>query len=78
LTGQELLDGSGQVAFDQVHHVIGNKSAWYAEVQRVDPTTHNTDYMWTAPVWIEPTTGPGPSFLTRALVGAGSSYLFGK
>ncbi len=78
LTGQDLLQTTGQVVFDQVHHTLGNKSAWYVEVQRTDPATSNNDYMWTAPIWIEPASGPQHSWLTRALVGAGTSYLFGK
>lgn len=79
LTGQEILNTQGQVQFDQVHHTIGNKSAWYVEVQRTDPKTANTDFMWTAPVWIEPQAGvAGHSLLTRALVGAGSSYMLGS
>ena len=77
LSGQDMLSAQGQVQFDQVHHTIGNKSAWYVEVQRTDPGTSNTDYMWTAPVWIEPKSGASHSLLTRALVGAGSSYLLG-
>jgi len=78
LTGQDLLNSQSQVAFDQVHHTIGNKSAWYVEVQRTDPTTSNNDYMWTAPVWVEPLAGQSHSLLTRALVGAGSSYILGN
>jgi hypothetical protein len=75
LTGQQILDGNGQVQLDTVHHTIGNKSAWYVEVQRTDPKTSNTDYMWTAPVWVEPQIAGGHSLLTRAIVGAGSSYI---
>lgn len=75
LTGQDILNANGQVQLDTVQHTIGNKSAWYVEVQRVDPKSSNTDYMWTAPVWIEPQIAGGHSLLTRALIGAGSSYI---
>ncbi|MBX9724858.1 MAG: hypothetical protein K2X81_25865, partial [Candidatus Obscuribacterales bacterium] len=77
LTGQDLINAKGQVAFDKVQHQLGNKSAWYVEVQRTDPKTQNNDFMWTAPVWVEPLSGASHSLLTRALVGAGSSYLLG-
>ena len=76
LSGQELLDAQGQVAFDTVQTKLGNKSAYYVEVQRVDPVTSNTDYMWTAPVWVEPNASQH-SLLTRGLVGAGSQFLLG-
>ncbi|GAI55467.1 unnamed protein product, partial [marine sediment metagenome] len=65
LSGQEILDANGQVKFDQAQHKIGNKSAWYVEVQRTDPKTSNTDYMWTAPIWVEPLDGAlGHSLMT--------------
>ena len=75
LSGQDLLDTQGQVSFDQVQTKLGNKSAYYVEVQRVDPNTSNTDYMWTAPVWVEPS--GTHSLLTRGLVGIGTQFLLG-
>lgn len=74
LSGQDLLDTQGAVAFDTVKHRLGAKSAYYVEVQRVDPKTNNRDYMWTAPVWIEPLAG-SHSYLTRGIIGTGSEYL---
>lgn len=76
LSGQDILDTKGTVAFDQVQHVLGNKSSWYVEVQRKDPVTANTDYLWTAPVWVEPvSTIHSP--LLRGIVGAGTDALTG-
>lgn len=76
LLGQDILDTQGVVAFDQVAHKLGNKSAWYMEVQRKDPVTLNTDYLWTAPVWVEPISSI-QSPLLRGLVGAGTSIVTG-
>lgn len=76
LTGQDLIDTKGTVAFDQVNHTIGNKSAYYVEVQRVDPTTSNTDYLWTAPIWVEPIS-PSHSLIVRGIIGAGTGALAG-
>jgi hypothetical protein len=78
LLGRDLINNQGMFDFDQVHHTIGNRSAWYVEVQRVDPTTSNNDYMWTAPVWVEPLSGTSHSLLTRALIGAGTANLTGS
>lgn len=76
LIGSDLVDTQGQVMFDQVRHKIGNSSAWYVEVQRTDPKTANVDYLWTAPVWVEPR-ATQHSFLTRGLVSTGSLSILG-
>jgi hypothetical protein len=76
LKGQDILNTNGTVAFDQQQHILGNKSSWYVEVQRVDPVTANTDYLWTAPVWVEPINGIH-SALLRGIVGAGTDALTG-
>ncbi len=75
LLGQDLLDTHGTVAFDQVRHTIGNKSAYYVEVQRTDPLTANVDYMWTAPIWVEPKAVH--STWIRGVVAAGTDALTG-
>ena len=77
LVGQDILDTQGAVAFDKVQHLLGNKSAWYVEVQRKDPVTANTDYLWTAPVWVEPGASSIHSPLLRGIVGAGTSVVTG-
>jgi hypothetical protein len=74
LTGAELSALGGKVKFDQINTIIGNKSAYWVEVQRVAPDGAFTDYMWTAPIWVEPLAGQH-SPLTKALVGIGGSYL---
>lgn len=75
LTGAELSALGGKVNFDQINTIIGNKSAYWVEVQRVAPDGTFADYMWTAPIWVEPLAGQH-SLLTKALVGMGSQYLF--
>ena len=37
LTGQDLLNNSGQVNFSPVNHILGQKSFVFAEIDRVDP-----------------------------------------
>lgn len=73
LTGQDILDTNGTVAFDKVEHVLGNKSAHYVEVQRTDPVTANVDYLWTAPIWVEPVATH--STLMRGFIGAASDTI---
>ncbi|HEY9868079.1 MAG TPA: PHP domain-containing protein [Candidatus Obscuribacterales bacterium] len=75
ITGAELSALGGKVKFDQIDTIIGNKSAYWVEVQRIAPDGAFTDYMWTAPIWVEPLAGQH-SLLTKALVGMGSQYLF--
>jgi hypothetical protein len=75
VSGQDLLSANNQIKFDQVTHKLGNKSAWYVQLTRTDPVTENTDYMWTAPIWIEPLAGSTHNLLTRSLVGAGAQPL---
>ncbi|HEY9793217.1 MAG TPA: hypothetical protein V6D22_22645 [Candidatus Obscuribacterales bacterium] len=75
LTGQDILKSNNQIQFDQVSHKLGNKSAWYVQLTRSDPQTQNTDYMWTAPLWIEPLAGTTHNIFARTLVGAGAQPL---
>lgn len=76
LTGQQLVDANGTLTFDQVKHTLGNTSAHYVEVQRVDPRSGNVDYLWTAPIWVEPTAA-SHSTLINGLIGAGTGSLTG-
>ena len=76
LTGADLINTHGPAAFNQVQHKLGNKSAYYVEVQRVDPITTNTDFLWTAPIWVEPVATVQSPFL-RGLIGAGTSGIVG-
>jgi len=72
--GSDLLNSDGQVAFDPVNHKLGNKSAYFVEINRTGPSSDIVDKMWTSPIWIEPLSGAKHSLLTRWLVGSGSNY----
>lgn len=78
LTGAELLGQGSKVTFDPIKHKLGNSSAYYVEVGRVDPFTSHTDRMWTAPIWVEPLTGSKHSIFARWMVGDGSQQLITK
>lgn len=75
VTGAELLQNNSRVSFDPIDHVLGRKSAYYAEVHRTDPITGHTDKMWTAPIWVEPLTGESHSLMFRSIAGnTGNMY----
>lgn len=76
MTGQELIDAGYHVNFSEIPHTIGNKSAYWIEIQRLDPRSGNTDYMWTAPVWVQPTTTRG--LLDHGILGLGSQFVPGS
>lgn len=76
LTGQELIDAGYHVNFKEVPHTIGNKSAYWVEIQRVDAATTNTDYMWTAPVWVQPKATRG--LLDQGILGLGGQFIPGS
>jgi hypothetical protein len=67
--GSDLLAANQTVAFDTVNGTTGKNSAYYVEVNRVDPTSGNTDRMWTAPIWLENLAGTDHSLLTKLLNG---------
>jgi len=69
MTGEELLAAQNKVSFDALEHKLGNKSAYWMEIQRTDPTSGHTDRMFTAPIWVEPLTGSKHSFYMRWLTG---------
>ncbi len=69
VTGSELLANNQTVAFDPVSGTTGQNSAYYVEVQRVDPTTNNTDKMWTAPIWLENLAGTKHTLASKLLNG---------
>ena len=69
MTGEELLAAKNKVSFDALEHKLGNKSAYWMEIQRTDPTSGHTDRMFTAPIWVEPLTGSKHSFYMRWLTG---------
>ncbi|MBZ0185493.1 MAG: hypothetical protein K8F91_04510, partial [Candidatus Obscuribacterales bacterium] len=69
LTGEELLAENASVAFESISHTMGRKSAYYAEIQRVDPITGHKDRMWTAPIWVEPLTGQAHGLMMRGFGG---------
>jgi len=77
MTGQELLDAQSKVSFDALEHRLGNKSAYWMEIQRVDPVTGHNDRMFTAPIWVEPLTGDKHSFYMRFLTGNSANFLDG-
>lgn len=52
IAGNKLIANNRKVNFDELPHVVGNKSAYYVEVQKRN--NNHTDRMWTAPVWVEP------------------------
>ena len=69
MSGQELLAAQNKVSFDALEHKLGNKSAYWMEIQRTDPVSGHTDRMFTAPIWVEPLTGSKHSFYMRWLTG---------
>jgi hypothetical protein len=69
MTGDELLASQNKVSFDALEHKLGNKSAYWMEIQRTDPASGHTDRMFTAPIWVEPLTGSKHSFYMRWLTG---------
>lgn len=77
VTGAELLQSGNSVSFDPVTQKLGNKSAYYMEIQRKDPGTGHVDKMWTAPIWVEPLTGDKHSFYMRWLTGNSAQFLEG-
>lgn len=78
LTGAELLQNGNQVSFDALTHKLGNRSAYYMEIQRTDPVTGHVDKMWTAPIWVEPLTGDKHSLFMRWLSGESGQLLEGQ
>jgi len=78
MTGAELMKNGNQVSFDPVNHKLGNKAAYYMEIQRTDPGTGHVDKMWTAPIWVEPLTGDKHSFYMRWLTGNSAQFLEGQ
>ncbi|MFN8657357.1 MAG: PHP domain-containing protein [Candidatus Obscuribacterales bacterium] len=70
MTGQEIIDAGNSVNFSEVKHTIGNKSAYWIEIQRVDPISGITDHMWTAPVWVQPHGSEG--VLGKGIFGIGN------
>lgn len=77
VTGADLLQNGNSVSFDPITHKLGNKSAYYMEIQRKDPGTGHVDKMWTAPIWVEPLTGDKHSFYMRWLTGNSAQFLEG-
>lgn len=69
MTGEELLAAQNKVSFDALEHKLGNKSAYWMEIQRTDPVSGHSDRMFTAPIWVEPLTGSKHSFYMRWLTG---------
>jgi hypothetical protein len=69
VTGQQILDGDGVVAFDPVTHKLGNNSLYFVEADRVDPTANRTDKMWTSPIWIRPMESDSHGLFTRISAG---------
>ncbi len=77
VTGAELLKSDNKVSFDPMTHKLGNKSAYYMEIQRTDPLTGHVDKMWTAPIWVEPLTGDKHSLMMRLLTGNSAQNIEG-
>lgn len=75
VSGSDLINAGGVVPFNMAQHTLGNKSAWYIEVQRTNPISSHVDHMWTAPIWIEPLALGQHSVWTRGLVGAGAMLM---
>lgn len=75
MTGSQLLSADQIVAFDPVKSKVGQSSAYYVEVGRIDPKTSNSDRMWTAPIWVEPLAGAQHSLATRWMAGLGAGVL---
>jgi len=73
--GSELLTSNQTVAFDAVNGTTGNNSAYYVEVLRKDPTSGNTDRMWTAPIWLENLAGGKHTLFSKWMAGSASQYL---
>ncbi len=74
LTGQELLDGGQQVSFGTIKHTLGNRSAYFVQVDRAQPALGDyVDHMWTAPIWIEPASRATHSLLVRGMFTAGAN-----
>ncbi|MBS1996540.1 MAG: hypothetical protein JSS86_09530 [Cyanobacteria bacterium SZAS LIN-2] len=73
--GSDLLTANQTVAFDAVTGTVGQNSAYYVEVLRKDPSSGNTDRMWTAPIWLETLAGTKHSLFSRFMAGQASSYL---
>jgi hypothetical protein len=67
--GSDLLASNQTVAFDPVTGTTGQNSAYYVEVSRLDPTSNNTDRMWTAPIWLENLAGTKHTMISRLLNG---------
>lgn len=78
MTGEQLLASQNRISFESIDHKLGNKSAYWMEIQRVDPVSGHTDRMFTAPIWVEPLTGDKHSFYMRFLTGnSGQMFLDG-
>jgi hypothetical protein len=77
MTGDELIAAQNKVSFDALEHKLGNKSAYWMEIQRTDPVSGHTDRMFTAPIWVEPLTGDKHSFYMRWLTGNSAQFLDG-
>jgi hypothetical protein len=69
VTGQQILDADGVVAFDPVTHKLGNNSLYFVEADRVDATANRTDKMWTSPIWVRPMEIDSHGLLTRMSAG---------
>jgi hypothetical protein len=69
VTGSDLLANNQTVAFDPVSGTTGQNSAYYVEVQRLDPTSNKTDRMWTAPIWLENLAGTKHTMISKLLNG---------
>jgi hypothetical protein len=75
ISGDDLAKANGQVAFDQLQHKLGTSSNYFVEVQRTDPITQNVDYLYTSPIWVEPSGTMQHSILNRAVIGGATSML---
>lgn len=74
ISGAQLLNQEGVVAFDGINHTLGNKSLHFMEVLRKDESGL-VDKMWTAPIWIEPLSGARHTLYLRWLAGNAPSML---
>ncbi|MBU6455280.1 MAG: hypothetical protein KGS72_26150 [Cyanobacteria bacterium REEB67] len=73
--GSDLLKDNQTVAFDPVHGVTGQNSAYYVEVQRQAAGASDTDRMWTAPIWLENLAGNKHSLYSKFIAGQFASNL---
>lgn len=54
LSGEQLSEANNKIRFEGLPHLVGNKSAYYVEVQKRVSDSTRAERMWTAPVWVEP------------------------